>query len=345
MSRNVHLVGSVGLADAATVFRTVSETLGECCPRIPDGETGERGYWVRWQMASFENSPAFVNKEITEAREGFKDNLKRVFYNLDPTVDPATFEMDPLGYAVAALESWAAFSRMQAAGEIGPDVRFQVALPTPMALLQSFVQMEDRLAAEPIVERAMLRDVQAIQDGIPHDKLCIQWDVCFEILGADGGPALPYADPVVGSIERVVRLCTAIAPDAECGIHLCYGDPGHKHIVEPPDLAVSVAFANGITQGAAAQGRTIAFVHMPVPRDRDDAGYVAPLQGLSMTADTRLALGLVHFTDGEDGICRRMAAADAVVPDYDVATECGFGRRDPATVPDLLRLHRTVCDT
>jgi len=27
-----------------------------------------------------------------------------------------------------------------------------------------------------------------------------------------------------------------------------------------------------------------------------------------------------------------------------VATECGFGRRDPATIPDLLRLHMAVAD-
>ncbi len=295
-------------------------------------------------MASFENSEAFVNKEVSEAREGFKDDLKRAFYSLDPSVDPSTFEMAPLGYADEALNSWQTFAALQASGDIGPEVRFQVSLPTPIALVQSFVRMEDRLAAEPIVERAMLRDLYAILEGIPHDKLCIQWDVCFEVLGADGGPPLPYADPVGGSIDRIVRLCTRVGPDAECGIHLCYGDPGHKHVVEPPDLSVSLAFSNGISQNAAALGRAITFIHMPVPRDRHDDAYVAPLRGLAIADDTRLVLGLIHLTDGEEGTRRRMAAADGVVTDYDVATECGFGRRDPATIPELLQLHRTVCE-
>jgi hypothetical protein len=30
------------------------------------------------------------------------------------------------------------------------------------------------------------------------------------------------------------------------------------------------------------------------------------------------------------------------VPDFGIATECGFGRRDPATIPALLRLHAEV---
>lgn len=339
MPRNAHLVGSVGLEDAATVFRTVSDTLGDCCSRIPDGETGARGYWVRWQLQSFEASPAFTSKVITETRDGFKDNLKRAFFNLDPAIDPATYEMGDLGYAVAALESWAAFQALQESGEIVADARFQVSLPTPMALIQSFVQPEDRLAAEPIVERAMLRDLDAIQAKIPADRLSIQWDVCFEILGADGGPPLPYADAVDGSVDRVHRLCSRVAAGVDLGIHLCYGDPGHKHIVEPPDLRVSVAFANGIAGGS----RQIDFIHMPVPKDRADDAYYAPLKDLSLPAETDLILGLVHMTDGVDGARQRMAAADRYVTDYDIATECGFGRRDPATIPDLLALHRELC--
>lgn len=340
MPRNAHLVGSVGLEDAATVFKTVAAQLGDCCSRIPDGETGARGYWVRWQLESFDKSDGFTSKVITETRDGFKDNLKRAFFSLDPTVDPATFDMDPLGYASAALDSWSVFKTLQDDQEVRDNVRFQVSLPTPMALIQSFIQPEDRLAAEPIVERALLRDLDAIQEGIPADRLSIQWDVCFEVLGADGGPPLPYDDAIDGSVERVNRLCSAVHPGVDLGIHLCYGDPGHKHIVEPPDLRVCVAFANGICAG----DRQIDFIHMPVPRDRSDDAYFAPLQDLRLQPATRLIVGLVHLTDGRDGAQRRMAAAGKYVSDYDIATECGFGRRDPATIPDLLKLHRALCD-
>jgi hypothetical protein len=30
------------------------------------------------------------------------------------------------------------------------------------------------------------------------------------------------------------------------------------------------------------------------------------------------------------------------VRDFSIGTECGFGRRDPATIPELLRIHAQV---
>ena len=82
---------------------------------------------------------------------------------------------------------------------------------------------------------------------------------------------------------------------------------------------------------------------MPVPRGRADDDYFKPLEGLDMPAETRLILGLVHHTDGVDGGRKRMAVADKYVTDYDIATECGFGRRDPATIPALLKIHKDLC--
>ena len=122
---------------------------------------------------------------------------------------------------------------------------------------------------------------------------------------------------------------------------MCYGDPGHKHIVEPSDLGTSVAFANGIIDAAS---RKINFMHMAVPKDRNDEAYFAPLNGLSMPAETRLILGLVHHTDGVEGGMARIATAEKFVKDFDIATECGFGRREPTTIPALLQIHRELCD-
>jgi hypothetical protein len=81
---------------------------------------------------------------------------------------------------------------------------------------------------------------------------------------------------------------------------------------------------------------------MPVPRDRDDDRYFEPLRNLKLKSGTELYLGLIHLTDGIEGAKRRAAAAKRVVSDFGVATECGFGRRPPETIPDLIRLHRTV---
>jgi hypothetical protein len=42
----VHLIGSVPMADAETVFRSVARELGPWLARIPDGETGNRHCWI-----------------------------------------------------------------------------------------------------------------------------------------------------------------------------------------------------------------------------------------------------------------------------------------------------------
>jgi hypothetical protein len=80
-------------------------------------------------------------------------------------------------------------------------------------------------------------------------------------------------------------------------------------------------------------------IHLPVPRERSDDAYFAPLKGLKLRPETTLALGLVHYTDGLEGTRRRIAAAEKVVQGFMIGTECGFGRRDPATIPKLLEIH------
>jgi hypothetical protein len=97
--------------------------------------------------------------------------------------------------------------------------------------------------------------------------------------------------------------------------------------------------ANAIT---ARVSRPIQFFHLPVPRGRHDDGYFEPLEDLRLETDTELYLGLVHYTDGLEGTRRRIETASRHVEVFGVATECGFGRRLPEQVPDLLRIHRDV---
>jgi hypothetical protein len=145
--------------------------------------------------------------------------------------------------------------------------------------------------------------------------------------------------PMGPLVASIARASAHIPPDAELGLHLCYGDRGHRHIIEPKDTKLMVELTNNLV---AAIKHPIAWVHMPVPRGRDDAAYFAPLDGLKMVRGTELYLGLVHRTDGVGGALRRIAAAKQVVSDFGVATECGFGRRPPETIPALIDLHREV---
>lgn len=332
----IHFVGSIPLADSEAVFRALASSVGDRAKRWPDGETGERAYWIRWQNQTFDAHPDFELKSASTSLHGYKDALERPFYVIRDGVDPAGVRIETMGYAAEAVASYATFAALKADGVVPAAVRFQVSIPSAIALTAGFFEMPERAAVEPIIEAALAQEIQTIAAAIPHDQLAIQWDVCHEVVAADGGLPLHYDDVVAASTARIARLLGFVPDDIEAGIHLCYGDPGHKHIIEPADLSTCVSYANGIT---AASPRKVNFIHMPVPRDRGDAAYYAPLAALSLPADTELYLGLVHFTDGAEGTAMRLAAAAAHVGAFGIATECGFGRRDPDTIPPLLDIH------
>ena len=81
---------------------------------------------------------------------------------------------------------------------------------------------------------------------------------------------------------------------------------------------------------------------MPVPVSRNDAGYFAPLTGLKKSPSTRLFLGLIHMSDGEQGAIQRINAAKQYCPDFGVATECGFGRRPRESLEELMGIHKSA---
>jgi hypothetical protein len=134
----------------------------------------------------------------------------------------------------------------------------------------------------------------------------------------------------------LLDLGNHVPKDIQLLYHFCYGDAGHRHVIEPTDMGDMVELSNRLSAGIE---RTIELIHMPVPRDRTDDAYFEPLRRLQLRPETELCLGLVHYTDGVAGTRRRLATAEKFVRDFSIGTECGFGRRDPATVPELLRIH------
>ena len=203
-----------------------------------------------------------------------------------------------------------------------------------LPLLQAHPQLEPDPDS-----RTLAREAAAIARAIPARRLAIQWDVCMEVIACEGRLSVPGGKPREFTFGQLARLCAMAPADAEVGIHLCYGDPGHKHIVEPGDARILTDLTNGIAEAA---GRTLAWFHLPVPKQRHDATFFEPLKQLRLPPETQLYLGLVHFTDQEDGARRRVAAAREALPDFGIATECGFGRRPAHTVVPLLELHERV---
>ena len=146
-------------------------------------------------------------------------------------------------------------------------------------------------------------------------------------------------DVWAGLTSRSAEQADRVPADVEVGFHLCYGDVAEKHFVEPVDAGNLVRFANLL---AEASTRRIDWIHLPVPIERDDDAYYAPLDDLHLPAETELYLGLVHREDGAAGAQRRIAAALRHVPAFGVATECGIGRAPEGTTRDLLRTHAEV---
>ena len=81
---------------------------------------------------------------------------------------------------------------------------------------------------------------------------------------------------------------------------------------------------------------------MPVPKDRDDDAYFAPLANLHLPPTTELYLGLVHLADGVAGAQRRMAAAKKYMRKFGVGYECGLRAFAKDTISDMLALHKQV---
>jgi hypothetical protein len=348
-NRLVHLVGSVPLNTAADVFRAVSDAIGPHLTRIPDGETGDRTGWVGFQALmlldhpSFELVPSDVPGEraedLTRAVSAQTDGYRAPSFQLREGVDPTQLRFPRLGYAAAALASYATFAEFKASGVIHPGTRFQVSLPTPLAPVALFVTPDDIPAVLPAYQTALLRELAMICAAIPADGLAVQWDVAVEMGVLEGAFPAPFDNVEETVAATVVALGEAVPSDVSLGYHLCYGDMGLHHFIEPRDMSVLVGLANRISAGLT---RSLDWMHMPVPRDRDDPEYFAPLARLQLAETAALFLGLVHDSDGLDGARRRMGAASTFRAGFGIATECGFGRRDPRSIPALLQLHRDV---
>ena len=338
-ARNVYLVGSVPMADAATVFETVSAALGPMLLTLPDGETGKRLDWITWLEPVFADNAAFELSTETFQLHGLAARHRR--YRLKPGLSIKDVHFDNLFYADIAKKSYATFAALKRAGKIPPQVKFQIDLVPAHSVIWLFVQEELQRAIDPIYNDAVLREIDKIAAALPHDDIAIQFDIASAVFARlERDQPSPYGntkEEMQATFSKiVVRLAEHVPADIDLLFHFCYGDAGHRHVVEPTDMGDMVDYANRL---AGQLKRPITQIHMPVPRDRSDSPYFAPLRRLKLAPTTRLCLGLVHHTDGLEGTRKRLEAARRFVSDFGIATECGFGRRDPSTIPELLRIH------
>jgi len=342
MPRDVHLVGSVPMADAREVFATVGAALGPRLRRIPDGETGARADWITWLEPVFANSPA-----LEKSGEVFRLHATatpRVRYRLKPGHTVADVRFDNLFYADIAERSFGEFTRAKQDGKIPADCRFQIDLVPAHSVIWLYLQDDLHAPLDPVYNAALKREIDKIAARLPHAGIAIQFDVASAVFARlqrnDVSSYGKTKTETQASFARIlIDLANHVPADIELLFHFCYGDSNHRHVVEPTDMADMVEMANVLADGV---GRPIQLIHMPVPRDRSDDAYFTPLRNLRLKPHTELCLGLVHHTDGVAGTRKRLAAAEKAVREFSIGTECGFGRRKPETIPELLRIHAEV---
>jgi hypothetical protein len=252
----------------------------------------------------------------------------------DKTVRDVVFP--PLGYAKAVRESFPVFSSLKQAGVIPAHMKFQVCLPTPIAPTVIYVFPHDQLAIEPCYETAMLAELDDILTVVPPSELAFQWDTAIEFAIIEGSLPHSFKEPEAEMVSRLTRLGNRVPSSVELGFHLCYGDSGGRHFKEPQDTSKLVRVANLVNEGLR---RPLNWLHLPVPIDRTDHAYFAPLAKLGLSETTELYLGLVHDRDGVSGTLKRIEAAGRFVKCFGVSTECGLGRRRPETLPELMKIH------
>ena len=340
----VHLVGSIPLPDAETVFRSLSGALGHHLIRLPDGETGIRKTWIKFlQDVLAENVAIEVARDVPPFKFIQWDGklireIPRLRLRSGVEPDPDSFHT---GYADMAIASWRLFERMQSVGEIPAHVKFQVSLPTPIAPTYNNMVPAHRQGLLPALTRHFAGEVERIAAAIPSDRLALQWDVCQEVLAWEGYYDTGPVDFRTETLDVLTRVGEAVPAGIELGFHLCYGSPADEHLVQPKDMGLMVEMANAITSRV---NRPIQFFHMPVPKPRTDDAYFAPLRGLELEPETELYLGLIHHDDAA-GDAARLSAARGHARVDGISTECGMARGDPARLPALLAAHVRLAES
>jgi len=295
-----------------------------------------------WLEPLFSENPDFVpsGRHVTSRSTGAVTSL----YRPRPGLAAEAVRFPAMRHAEIAIDSYRAFARLKQQGVIPAACRYQFALAHPYAVVRRYVEEPCQAAILPVYEAALFDQLARILDCVPHADLAIQWDVASAIftslqLGEPTifGDSKAEMHPAFAAIS--LRIGDAVPADVDLLYHFCYGSSGNRHTVEPVDMGDMVEQANRISASIA---RPIQLFHMPVPIERSDETYFRPLTALRLQPATELCFGLVHDQDGAEGTARRIAMARKFVKHFFIATECGFGRRNPESVAALLRLHAEI---
>jgi len=190
MAGELLLVGSIPLDTVEQVFRTIGGPLGPYLAYMPDGEVGDRRYWIDGIAYRVLNGhpeietlrrPAPDENGVERWRpQGAHDQFQ---FRVKPGVREVRFG-DPgwrLGYARDAVNSYFVFRQLKKEGVIPAGVRFQVCMPlTYSAVTSFFPDPADHPRVVPGFTAALRAEMAKMAELIPPEDLAIQWDLAVE---------------------------------------------------------------------------------------------------------------------------------------------------------------------
>ncbi|MBV8118525.1 MAG: hypothetical protein JO081_01130 [Alphaproteobacteria bacterium] len=335
MTGELLLVGSVPLDTVEEVFRTFGAPLGPHLAYMPDGEVGDRRYWIDRIALLVLNGhseietlrrPAPDTDGVESLRpRGFDDQFR---FRVKSGVERVRFG-DPgwrLGYTRDAVNSYFVFRTLKKEGVLPTGLRLQVCLPlTYSAVTLFFPDPEDHPRIVPGFTAALRAEVAKIVELIPPEDLAIQWDLAVENRYIEAALARDGAAAARREAEHLMQPAREISPHIPepvvLGYHSCFGTLDGWPSRQPHDLTGSVILLNA---AVAASGRRVDFVHMPTLGSSADA-FFGPLQDLNV-GSAKVYLGAIHHMHPAGGLRRQLAAVRKYLPQFGLAAPCGFGR-------------------
>lgn len=167
-AREVYFVGTIPFDHAFEVFAALADSVGERARRVPDGEIGDRKFWVSSQYPVLASCPA-LEAAPYPAGGLTRQTSYELPLRLRKGARKADFVFAELRYARHAIASFRLFDAMQAAGRIPAQWRFQVNLPSPMDVM-SMVEADARAATEEPYERALLGELDRRAARLAQDR-------------------------------------------------------------------------------------------------------------------------------------------------------------------------------
>jgi hypothetical protein len=342
---DVLLVGSLPFDTAEEAIGAAAEHLGDHLPAIGDGEVGPRKIWIGFlPMTTYSKHPALETLRSPEGgvpRPHHSEVYEAAFlFGIKPGEE---LRFETTNYGPIAVESYEVFKRLREQGAVPEGVRFQVTFPGTGSAISYFFREADWPAAHAAYHDAVRRDIELILEHVPASDLQFQFDLAQEFVDMASGDAKGIADWPDATLEEKIERHAAVLPElarnvpeqARLGFHWCYGTWGGWPMKDMADLGLCVR----MTQEAIARiDRRVDYVHMPALK-HPVPEFFAPLAELD-GEDVDVYLGIIHHTDGVEGFSERMEMARHYRARFGIGSVCGYGRVDPAELPNILAVHR-----